>query len=263
MKKGERNQGVSAYPYQSSIEDILKAIKLNPRIIFNIINNNSTSIETYNKGNEYLEKCNYNRHYCFSCITEAIKYFYIATILDSTNEYAYYQLGYTLHEWSMDDDAITAFTKTIEINSKSDSAYNWRGFLFDRKGQHENALKDFQIASELCPNNKLYKENVEIMEVKLGLKKEIKEKTEDEHKLVGKYKSDNGSIWGFYSWGSYPGLVIYIDDKYYGGFQIDYDYNGNNRRYTSSLGYIYNEFGSKTMIFIDWDGLQHTLKKIK
>jgi tetratricopeptide (TPR) repeat protein len=52
-------------------------------------------------------------------------------------------------------DAITDFTKAIELDPKDITAYNGRSFAYSRTGQHDKAIADAARAIELGPENAL------------------------------------------------------------------------------------------------------------
>lgn len=53
----------------------------------------------------------------------------------------------------MVDKALADYATVIEVNSKFDAAYSYRGLLFLNTGQYENAIADFTTAISLVPDN--------------------------------------------------------------------------------------------------------------
>ncbi len=49
------------------------------------------------------------------------------------------------------DQAISDFTRAIEINPRYNKAYNNRGVVYRRKGQYDQAISDFNKAKEINP----------------------------------------------------------------------------------------------------------------
>ena len=64
---------------------------------------------------------------------------------------AYYNRGNVYDEKSQLDQAISDFTKALEINPRYAEAYNNRGLAYDEKGQLDQAFSDFNKALEINP----------------------------------------------------------------------------------------------------------------
>ena len=65
---------------------------------------------------------------------------------------AYFQKGRIYYRTKNYEDGITAYTKTIELNSEYVAAYNNRGLIYYDLGDYEKALKDYKKALELKPD---------------------------------------------------------------------------------------------------------------
>lgn len=65
----------------------------------------------------------------------------------------YYQQGKTHQEQGRLEEAITNFTKAIELNPSFASAYNNRGLVYATQGQHNQAIADFTQAITLDPDH--------------------------------------------------------------------------------------------------------------
>ena len=74
----------------------------------------------------------------------------------------------------MDDSGEAVFSvneetgETAEGNSNDSDAYNSRGAIYGNLKQYEKALRDFEKAYELNPNNKQAKGNIELCRKALG-----------------------------------------------------------------------------------------------
>jgi len=64
----------------------------------------------------------------------------------------YYELGNAYAEKGQYDQAISNYTKAIELNPGYAEAYNNRGGAYDNKRQHDHAIADYTKAIELNPN---------------------------------------------------------------------------------------------------------------
>ncbi|MBK7095355.1 MAG: hypothetical protein IPH57_10035 [Saprospiraceae bacterium] len=64
--------------------------------------------------------------------------------------------GVTKFSIGYKNDALECFNEAIELNSKHDKAYFWRGKLKQSIGDYEGALNDYKTAIFLNPNETLY-----------------------------------------------------------------------------------------------------------
>lgn len=71
----------------------------------------------------------------------------------SNNAEKYYQQGMAHYKQGQLEEAITNFTKAIELNPSHASAYSNRGLVYATKGQHNQAIADFTQAITLDPDH--------------------------------------------------------------------------------------------------------------
>lgn len=76
----------------------------------------------------------------------------------------YTKLAETQFSMQKIDDSIQSATKAIQSNLSNSEAYFQRGLVYENAKNWRDALRDFQQASNLDPNNQLYKEKVEFTE---------------------------------------------------------------------------------------------------
>ncbi len=119
-----------------------------------------TAKEALDKGIEYLNKADYDR---------AISYFAKAIDVDS----AYVTEFYRPKNSPKTIQAISGFTKAIDINPRNEHAYYVRGFIYSCNINLDQAISDFNKAIEFNPsfaqaycyrgNAYLHKENLALM----------------------------------------------------------------------------------------------------
>lgn len=68
----------------------------------------------------------------------------------------YNHQGVALADAGQYDEAITEYTKAIELDPSYAQAYNNRGVAYDNKGQYDLAIADYNKAIELSPNSALF-----------------------------------------------------------------------------------------------------------
>jgi tetratricopeptide (TPR) repeat protein len=64
---------------------------------------------------------------------------------------SYFDRGLAYYKTGQYDEAISEYTKVIEINPKVAEAYGNRGLAYGRKGQYDLAIADFNKAIEINP----------------------------------------------------------------------------------------------------------------
>ena len=74
-------------------------------------------------------------------------------LFDKVRATAYYTQGSQYLERGQHNQAITSFTKAIELNPEYAEAYNDRGFAYLQKGQFDQAISDYTKAIELNPRS--------------------------------------------------------------------------------------------------------------
>ena len=72
---------------------------------------------------------------------------------ESRNPKFYNNRGIAYGEKGQYDQAISDFSKAIEINAGYDKAYNNRGIVYRLKGQYDQAISDFNKAIEINPRD--------------------------------------------------------------------------------------------------------------
>jgi tetratricopeptide (TPR) repeat protein len=77
---------------------------------------------------------------------------YNKTIKD-LNAIEWLEKGYTSFISGNYNEAIDAFSKTIELNSKNMEGYSGRGVAYEKLGNYNQAIKDYDIAIELNPKD--------------------------------------------------------------------------------------------------------------
>jgi tetratricopeptide (TPR) repeat protein len=150
------------YEYNKALEDFDKAIKLGNDIM-----------TYYNRGvvkyilkqyNESLEDCDYvlerepdnvkamglkdYTYYYLKKHQEALDVLKKAAEIDN-DEGTYNMLGETLLELENYSAALEYFNSAINLNNKYQPAYNGRGQVYQKMGNHERAIKDFTEAIRL------------------------------------------------------------------------------------------------------------------
>ena len=68
------------------------------------------------------------------------------------NAEAYYNRGLAYGKKGKYDQAISDFTRALELNPGNARAYDRRGFAYGKKGQYDQAISDFTKALEINPN---------------------------------------------------------------------------------------------------------------
>ena len=74
-------------------------------------------------------------------------------LIDSMIWETYYKIATSLAEHGKHDEAISYFTKVIDINPKSIYAYQLRGASYYETGRFKEAISDFNKSLELNPNS--------------------------------------------------------------------------------------------------------------
>jgi tetratricopeptide (TPR) repeat protein len=127
------------------------------------------SIISYSKAIEIDSKNKlafYNRALTYEKIGESQKVitdYNFAIKIDLNNEtipnnkIIYHNLGILYGQMNQLDNAIKAFSSTIEIDDKYADAYHNIGFAYQLKGEHKIAIENFDIAIQLNPNEQEYK----------------------------------------------------------------------------------------------------------
>jgi tetratricopeptide (TPR) repeat protein len=75
------------------------------------------------------------------------------TVESTNNADTYFNRGMDCINKGQYDQAISNFTKVLEINPKNDRAYNNRGNVYAIKGQYDKAILDYGKALEINPSN--------------------------------------------------------------------------------------------------------------
>lgn len=94
--------------------------------------------------------------------------------------YAYYAIGKDYFEKQKFYDAIDPFNKAERfynhwgVYQKSDSLYTWRGLAYQRLGQYDRSLKDFEKALSIDPDNAVIYANIGSSYYGLGNKKQAR-----------------------------------------------------------------------------------------
>ena len=73
------------------------------------------------------------------------------TQINSEEAKAYYNRGLAYMDNGQYDQAISDYTKTINIDPRYALAYTGRGNAFERKGEHDRAMSDYTKAIEINP----------------------------------------------------------------------------------------------------------------
>jgi tetratricopeptide (TPR) repeat protein len=73
--------------------------------------------------------------------------------IEELNAVEWFKKGYADEISGNHNDAITAFTRAIELNPKYAKAYGGRGVAYSRLGKHNKAIKDFNKVIGLNPKN--------------------------------------------------------------------------------------------------------------
>ena len=68
------------------------------------------------------------------------------------------------------EEAIKDYDKAIELNPNNGAFYNNRGVSKENLGEYNEALKDYKKALELDPNYDTVRENIKDIQDKYGLK---------------------------------------------------------------------------------------------
>lgn len=84
---------------------------------------------------------------------QAISEFTKAVELSPNNADAYNRRGFASNAKGDFDKALLDFSKAIELAPDNADAYNIRGFVYERKGEFDKAILDFTKAIELKTNN--------------------------------------------------------------------------------------------------------------
>ncbi len=86
---------------------------------------------------------------------EAISDYTKALEINPRDASAYVGRGVAYFDKGQYDDAISDFTKALEINPKFAEAYHRRGIAYGKKGQYDGAISDFTKALEINPRDAL------------------------------------------------------------------------------------------------------------
>ena len=82
----------------------------------------------------------------------AISYFTKAIQLNRRHADAYFERGIAYSFLNEHDAAIIDFDRAIRLNPKHDGAFTWRGLSYDSKGNYDEAIQNFDHALILNPN---------------------------------------------------------------------------------------------------------------
>jgi tetratricopeptide (TPR) repeat protein len=82
---------------------------------------------------------------------EAISNYTKALEINPRDAEAYYNRGVVYNRKGQYDEAISDFTKALEINARDADAYYNRGIVHNRKSQYNEAISDFSKALEINP----------------------------------------------------------------------------------------------------------------
>jgi tetratricopeptide (TPR) repeat protein len=87
-----------------------------------------------------------------------------------TKDYFFYgKQGSNYRKQGKYDEAISSFTKAIELNPEGDMAYNNRGWAYYKKRQYDLAASDYTKAIEIKPRNELAYNNRGLAYLAAGL----------------------------------------------------------------------------------------------
>ena len=163
--------------YEQGIQDLSKALELNPNLHSNVYNNrgyaynalrqNERAIQDFNKAlelNPQNDLAYNNRGIAYQGLNQyerSIQDFNKAVELNPNNFLAYYNRGIAYFNSGQNERAIADFDRAVEINPNLAAAYNNRGWVYYCMKNYPKALQDFDKAIELDPNNTVAKNNRE------------------------------------------------------------------------------------------------------
>ena len=198
FKKAYHSRGVAKFwvkDYLGAIEDYSKAIEIKSGIRNNFytlfargitkmkLNDYLGAIEDYSKAIEIdplFLKVYENRGKCKSKLNnylEAIEDFFMVIALCSNSKYNYLykEIGDCFYKLKNHQKSIENYLLYLDLKPNDIYTLTRIAINYEKKGDLENAFKNFQKASNLDPNNETIQRNFQIIEKKILEKKHIEE----------------------------------------------------------------------------------------
>ena len=135
--------------YERAITDLLNVRNSNPEFV---AVNMQLQIAYNSRGLEAFNKKNYRQ--AFDDVSLAIQ-------ADPQSPTPYInRCAIYLYAWKQYNEAITDCTSAIRLNTRSSTAYNYRGYAYERINNRPEAIADYKMALELDPRNETARNNL-------------------------------------------------------------------------------------------------------
>ncbi len=144
------------------------------------------------KKDQHNREALYNRGRALSkvgSLEKSLEDFKQLTIIDPTNASYIGDYAVSLHLNNKQDEASLKFNLALSIEPNNPYRYSSRAFFKDRLGDLEGAIKDYEKAIELDPEDAIALNNKGLVEEKMGYQDKAKQSFDKSNELVG-YKPE-------------------------------------------------------------------------
>lgn len=101
-------------------------------------------------------------------LEQALEAYEAITAAEPSNAWAYSRVGAIMAQWERVDEAEAALSRAIELDRKLAQAHSNLGNIYYVRGDYEGALRKYQDAIAINPDNPVFHQNLHAANKKLG-----------------------------------------------------------------------------------------------